>query len=130
VSESHAVLVVEDDPPTRELIVDLLREEGYTVEAAETGAEALALLDRDRAIRRFCLILLDVNLPQVDGLAVLHYLADHGLPVPVIAMSASATQLTNAVAAGAREVLPKPFGLEQLLTLVAQNCRHRARLLS
>jgi CheY-like chemotaxis protein len=127
VSESHAVLVVEDDRPTRELIVDLLREEGYTVEAAETGAEALALLDR--ALHRFCLILLDVNLPQVDGLAVLRYLADAGLPVPVIAMSASATQLTNAVAAGAREVLPKPFGLEQLLTLVAQNCRHRPRLL-
>ena len=121
------VLLVEDEPPVRELVAELLREEGYEVREARDGAEAIRALD-DCLLPsgRACLILLDMMLPRVDGVGVLRHLAERGTHVPVVAMSASRKQLAVAEAAGVDSVVPKPFDLDDLLAVVERNCKHTA----
>jgi two-component system, OmpR family, response regulator MprA len=116
------VLVVEDEPQLRGTIVDILRIEGYTVIEAVDGAEALALVDRPPAhADRLCLVILDMMLPGITGMGVLRHLTRRTPRIPVLAISASRTALEAAAAAGARAALPKPFDLDQLLTLVAHH---------
>ncbi len=102
---------------------DLLRAEGYAVLEARDGAEAIQLLDRHRADAELCLILLDMNLPRVDGLGVLRHLAKARLHVPVVAISAAEANLAAARVHGVQMTLAKPFDLDQLLAVVARNCR-------
>jgi CheY-like chemotaxis protein len=126
-ADLHTVLVVEDEPPLRELMADVLRDEGYAVEEAEDGAEAIRLLGQHRpGTSAVCVVLLDMMLPEVDGIGVLRHLAAHGTYIPVVAMSASRERLAEAMAAGARTTVPKPFDLDQLLAVVARNCGHQA----
>jgi DNA-binding response OmpR family regulator len=58
----------------------------------------------------------------VDGVGVLRHLASVGARVPVVAMSASREHLTVALSAGAQMVVPKPFDLDRLLSVVSSNC--------
>jgi CheY-like chemotaxis protein len=105
------------------LLVSLLSEEGYRVEHARHGGEALRLLEPSRSPSvQLCLVLLDMMMPQLDGLAVLRRLAEMSSYVPVVAMSASAAHLQAAAAAGAHATLSKPFDIERLLAVVARNC--------
>lgn len=123
----YRVLVVEDEPPVRELVADLLRDEGYVVEEARDGAEAIQAIDAyAEASEQACLVLLDMMLPRVDGIGVLRHLADRHLPIPVVAMSASRGALAAAENAGARMTMPKPFDIDELLDVVARNCRRGA----
>ncbi len=125
----HRVLIVEDESPVRELLAYVLRDEGHDVVEARDGAEALRLLaGYPEPPANVCLILLDMMLPRTGGLQVLQYLAEQGLRVPVIAMSASRRHLQAATAHGARDVVPKPFDLEAVLAIVERNCgaRHAA----
>ena len=119
----HTVLVVEDEPAVRELVADFLRDEGYEVEEARDGAEAIHRLDwHHRRADHLCAVLLDMMLPRVDGVGVLRHLATVGADVPVVAMSASRQHLTAALAAGARTTVPKPFDLDWLLSAMHDNC--------
>src|SRR4051812_4080432 len=105
----HTVLLVEDEPAVRDLVADFLREEGYEVEEARDGAEAIRSLDtHHHRADHLCAVLLDMMLPRVDGVGVLRHLATVGDEVPVVAMSASREHLTAALAAGARSAVPKP----------------------
>jgi DNA-binding response OmpR family regulator len=119
------VLVVEDDPGIRELVRLALHEAGFRVEEARDGGEAIRAIDGHRLPPdRLCLVLLDLMLPKVDGLAVLNHLAAQGAKVPVVAMSASREKLQAAAEAGAQEILPKPFDLDKLLEVVGRRCPH------
>ena len=119
----HTVLVVEDEPAVREMVADFLRDEGYRVEEARDGAEAIRTLDQHcQRADHLCAVLLDMMLPRVDGVGVLHHLASVGARVPVVAMSASREHLAAARAAGAQMVVPKPFDLDRLLSVVTSNC--------
>ena len=123
VDHPHMVLVVEDEPAVRELVADLLRDEGYLVEEARDGAEAIRRLDaHQRRANHLCAVLLDMMLPRVDGVSVLRHLATAGAEVPVVAMSASREHRTAALAAGARTAVPKPFDLDRLLSAMHSNC--------
>ena len=86
--QAGTIILVEDTPMVRCFLVDLLRDEGYEVVEARDGVEAIELLDDGAASAGVCLMVLDMNLPQVDGLGVLRYLAERGRAIPVIAMSA------------------------------------------
>jgi CheY-like chemotaxis protein len=79
------VLVVDDDSAVRRMILLLLSSEGYETETAKDGAEALALMRQ----RRPCLVLLDINMPLMDGWEFRkHQLADPALAdVPVVGMT-------------------------------------------
>lgn len=120
---AQSILVVEDDSPIRMIMAELLRAEGYPVLEVRDGAEAIDLLDRHPDPGELCVILLDMNLPRVDGLGVLRHLARSRRHVPVVAISAAEANLAAARGHGVQTTLAKPFDLEQLLAVVARNCR-------
>ena len=123
-AEPLAVLVVEDDPAVRAFVVEALHDEGYPVQVARDGAEAItALHEGAPPPDRLCLVLLDMMLPKADGVDVLRALADLGAYVPVVAMSADRARLSEARAAGAQATVAKPFDLDRLIETVERTCR-------
>jgi CheY-like chemotaxis protein len=117
---SATILVVEDDPLSRELIVDLLEAAGYTVLQTEDG---LGLLERVQA-EQPDLILLDLQLPGVDGLTLARQLTAHPetRQIPILAMSAHASPERRAqvMAAGCLDFLAKPLDTRAVLSTVAR----------
>jgi DNA-binding response OmpR family regulator len=107
------VLVVDDEPPLRELVVVTLGD-GYACDEAATGDAALKLMRK----RQYDLVVLDVMMPGRSGIDVLREMrADKTLrEVPVVVMSAwqSTEDIDAALAAGANGFLPKPFRVEDL----------------
>ena len=105
------ILVVEDDPGIRTALSRGLRDRGHAVTAAETGMAALELVvkaDPD-------VVLLDLGLPDVDGLQVLAMLRGLGAtPVIVITAQDDDAMVVKALDAGADDYVVKPFGLDQL----------------
>jgi len=123
VDSSPHVLVVEDNPDLRELIVILLEDEGYRAEAAKDAADARRLLAEYRASpRRPRLVLLDMPMPYAEGPSVSEAVVRLGSSVPVVAMSDDARCLEAAVAAGAWDTLEKPFDIDVLFAVVRRNC--------
>lgn len=114
------VLIVDDHPLSRELVVDLLEPAGYTVLQAEDG---LGLLERAQA-ERPDLILLDLQLPGVDGFTLTRQLkADaETREIPILAMSAyvSPEKQAEAVASGCVGFLAKPLDTRVVLATVAR----------
>ena len=118
---SKTVLVVEDDPSIRDLLVCTLRDDGYEVVAAPDGLRAIQVLDeRAATATEPDVILLDMMLPHLDGLGVLHHMTDHDHSTPVIALSASEWYLHAAETGGARAAIAKPFDLNQVLDVAAR----------
>jgi CheY-like chemotaxis protein len=109
------ILVVDDDADVRALLLDLLQMEGYDVQVAGNGAEALESIGRDRPD---C-VLLDVMMPGMSGHAVLETIRrEHsGSPLRVVMLTAAAEdeQARRAWNAGADGFLAKPFETEYLL---------------
>jgi CheY-like chemotaxis protein len=123
-SEGSAILVVEDDAAIREIVCELLRDEGFDVYAAEDGAAAIgALRHHLPPPETLCLVILDMMLPRSNGVQVLDTLAKLGRYVPVLAVSADREQLARAARAGAAATLEKPYDLDRLLSIVERNCR-------
>jgi two-component system, NtrC family, nitrogen regulation response regulator NtrX len=115
-SQSH-ILVVDDEPDIRNMVKEILEDESYSVTAAENGAAARSAL-RDR---RPDLVLLDIWMPDVDGVTLLkEWAEDDGLPCPVIMMSGHGTVETavEATRFGAYDFLEKPLSLAKLLLTV------------
>jgi two-component system, chemotaxis family, chemotaxis protein CheY len=118
------LLLIEDDKEIRQMLRDLLHDDGYNVIEAGDGAEGIALIrDYFPPPVNLCLILLDMMLPISDGGQVLEALAQLGNYVPVVAMSADRVQLRRARRAGAEATLEKPFDLDRLLDVVGRNCK-------
>jgi two-component system response regulator MprA len=111
-----AILVVDDDAPIRRMLDRMLSAEGYAVETAADGGEALAAVERSTPD----LVVLDVGLPGVDGLAVSRRLRAKGLAVPVLLLTArdSVPDRVAGLDAGADDYLVKPFATEELLARV------------
>jgi len=103
------ILVVDDEAGNRDLLRRRLEREGYAVVCAEGGREALALVGREGVD----LILLDMLMPEMDGLAVLGHLkgdpATRDLPVIVISALDDVGAIARCIEAGAEDYLPKPF---------------------
>jgi CheY-like chemotaxis protein len=120
----QTILLVDDEPPVRELAADVLREEGYVVLEAQNGLEAVRLIEQCRPPESdLSLVLLDLMLPELDGLGVLRHISSHRAALPVVAMSASTQHLAQAEAAGARATIAKPFDLDTLLEVVGTAAR-------
>ncbi|MGQ9681988.1 MAG: sigma-54-dependent transcriptional regulator [Anaerolineae bacterium] len=116
--ERRTVLIVDDDPPIREMLADFLKDEGYEVLAAGDGASALDTLRK--AGERIDLALLDVRLPDVQGLEILRAVSDKGMQLPVIVMTAHGTSSTaiHSMQLGARDYVTKPIDLNQLSSTI------------
>jgi DNA-binding response OmpR family regulator len=110
------LLVVEDNPKLAGLLVDLLHDQSYAVDAAATVEEARAALD----VATYDLIVLDLALPDGDGTTVLRELRRSGQGVPVLVVTAR-TEVAHRVKTldqGADDYLVKPFSPQELLARV------------
>jgi CheY-like chemotaxis protein len=109
------VLVVDDDEAIRDVVAEVLRDEGYSVVCAENGAQALREIEGDHHPD---LVLLDLMMPVMSGWEVLEQLqANQELArIPVVVVSAMS-------APGAREHLAKPIDLDRLLDTVGRLTR-------
>lgn len=114
------VLVVDDDPDVRELLVEHLRSKGLRVATAADGRAAISAVER--APGHFGLILTDLQLPGADGLAVLRTAKqlNPGCHVVIITGYASLDSAIEAVRSGAYDYLTKPFSLGQLDVVLAR----------
>jgi DNA-binding NtrC family response regulator len=128
VAAAAHVLVVDDDRSIRRTLEKLLVSEGYTV---STAADGRAALDGYRAAD---LVLLDLGLPELDGLAVLENMRDAGAPPPVLVITArdDMASTVKAIQLGAYDYLVKPADIDRLKLAVrrALESREAARTLS
>ncbi len=114
------ILVVDDNETNRTLLRDILHRSGHGVELACDGIEALAALDGGA----FDLILMDVNMPRMDGLEATRRIraleGDKGV-VPIVALTANALQgdRETFLAAGMTDYIAKPFDIERLHRIIA-----------
>ena len=114
------VLVIDDDPALCQLLTMLLTEEGFHVRAARNGREGLGILQQEGG----WLVLLDLMMPYMDGNAVLQVLREDRVLLDgniVVLMSAgNMAQDPQPLQEPVQAILPKPFDLESVLTLVNQ----------
>ena len=111
------ILVVDDEPGMRDMLVDALTLAGHQARAAVDGFDALKTIRAER----FDLIISDVNMPRMDGFQLLQDLREHGDSTPVILLTARAdrSDVTTGLKYGADDYVTKPFGLEELTLRVA-----------
>ena len=119
----EAILIVDDEAGVRSSLLGILRDEGYSADAVESGEACIAALE----VRRFDLLLLDVWLPGMDGLETLARVRaiDAELPVVVISGHGSIETAVRAVRMGAQDFVEKPLSLEKTLLVVKNALRQR-----
>ena len=106
------VLIVEDEPRIASFLVKGLTARGHGVEHVSTGGDGLALLRNDGD---FDVVLLDLGLPDVDGLDVLRDIRARGLHTPVIILTARSADREAGLRLGADDFLVKPLPFARLL---------------
>jgi CheY-like chemotaxis protein len=110
------VVVVEDEEDTRELLRELLEGAGFQVKTAEDGLVALDVL---RSTSPVCMVLVDLLMPRMNGLELIHAIAaDPGLAQLHVVVSTSAPDKAPA----GIPCLPKPVDISSLLAVVAGRC--------
>ncbi len=113
---TEAILVVDDDAPIRRMLERTLRAEGYDVETAADGGEALAAVERSAPDA----VVLDVAMAGLDGIAVCRRIRAKGLVLPVLLLTArdGVADRVAGLDAGADDYLVKPFATEELLARI------------
>lgn len=121
-SLARRVLMVEDEAALREVLAEYLRAEGFDVDLAVNGVEALRMARQSTPD----VLILDVNMPVLDGVAVLEtWTADADLgAVPVVLVSATPSLSRLATQFGVRASLAKPFDLDVLVAVIEQALAH------
>jgi two-component system KDP operon response regulator KdpE len=117
------ILVVDDEPPIRRLLRTGLGTQGYEIHEAENAAQAHAYLEREKPD----LVVLDLGLPDQNGLDLLRQLRDDGLHVPVVILSSRTDEagIVQALELGADDYVTKPFGMRELIARIRVAIRHR-----
>jgi two-component system KDP operon response regulator KdpE len=125
-TRSIPLLVVDDEPPIRRLLRTSLCAQGYRVLEAATGRGALDLLARE-ALE---IVLLDLGLPDLDGLEVIRRLRASGAKVPVVVLSSRGDERgkVEALDLGADDYVTKPFGMGELVARIRTALRHRLQV--
>src|SRR5512142_2891294 len=121
-NSAREILIVDDEVGIRELLSEILQDEGYRVSVAENATEARSY----RARQQPALVLLDIWMPDTDGVTLLREWAASGqLTMPVVMMSGHGTIETavEATKIGAFDFLEKPVGLQKLLGTVARELK-------
>jgi len=114
--KKSAILVVDDDAKVRDSIRGVLVDEGFRVRTAKDGQDALAAIRRERP----GLVLLDVWMPEMDGIEVLRRIKEVASEVPVVVVSGhgNVEMAVKATKLGAVDFIEKPFSIEGLLSSV------------
>jgi two-component system KDP operon response regulator KdpE len=109
------ILIVDDEPNILGTLAPLLRSRGYDVFTAMTGRSAIETVDRDKPD----LIVLDLGLPDLEGVAVCRQIRDsHSIPIVVLSARGAESDKVRALDAGADDYVTKPFGGEELLARI------------
>lgn len=116
----HRILIVEDEDLIRDMIVLALQEEGYEAIGVKDGRRALEILqnnDNPTPESRLDLVILDVMLPQINGLDICRLLRHHGNIIPILILSAKASETDRVLGleVGADDYLTKPFSMRELI---------------
>jgi signal transduction histidine kinase len=119
------ILVVDDEPRIVRLCTQILTEQGYAVQGVNSGMEALTQLRAEA----FDLLVVDIKMPDVDGLLVLRLARDldPNLTAVVITGSATMDRAIEALQAGARGFILKPFGFDELLSTIERALNQRRK---
>ncbi len=117
------VLVVDDDPGLRDICTQTLQRADFTVETADGAAAGLAKLTRTT----YDLVLLDIYMPDLDGLSLLERIRAQDITVPIVIISGMATveQAAHAMRLGASGLLLKPFATRELVELATEVVQKR-----
>jgi two-component system response regulator ResD len=116
-SETHEILVVEDDLAIRRLVRMVLQREGYRVQEASDGVEAVMKL----ALADYDVIILDLMMPNLDGFAFMNTLSHHdaaGLKKIIITSAASPALISERMRETPFDLLRKPFDIHDLIARV------------
>ena len=115
--------MVDDEPPIRRFLRTSLTAQGYEIVEAENAKDALGQLGRNR----IDVIVLDLGLPDMDGLEILKHVRGSGSDVPVIVLSSRTNEpeKVKALDLGADDYVTKPFGIDELLARLRAAQRHR-----
>ena len=119
------ILVVDDEPPIRKLLRTGLGTQGYEVLEAPNGKAALELLSNKPD-----LVILDLGLPDIDGLELLKRIrgVQSGLPIVVLSSRGDEAGKVAALDLGADDYVTKPFGMEELLARMRTALRHQLQV--
>src|ERR1700733_39431 len=121
-SPSTKILIVEDDRLIRRLLRASLSPRGFVITEAETGAAALDLLKNDSPD----LIVLDLGLPDMNGLGLLrHIRSTSNVPIVVLSYTGAVTTKVEALEGGASDYVTKPFNVDELAARLRVAVRHR-----
>lgn len=118
---THLVLIAEDDPVQRRLLEEAVRKSGHEPLVADCGEAALAQMDGARQ-REIGVLILDLGLPDVDGLTVLERMSERDIAIPVIVQTAqgSIETVIAAMRAGAFDYVVKPVSPDRLNSAIAK----------
>lgn len=111
---ARRVLVVDDDPDIRALLVSVLSDDGYDAAAAADGREALDMLGSWSAD----LVVLDLMMPVMDGWTFARRMREEKRDVPIVILSAATDLKRHAASIGAAGMIVKPFDLDTLLPTI------------
>jgi len=111
------ILVVDDGAENRELVKVVLEEAGLSVDEAENGAIGVEMVQR----HTYDLVLMDVQMPVMDGFTAVQRMRDNGVTIPVVALTANAMKGFEAecLASGYSEYATKPVDIDKLMMMVA-----------
>jgi DNA-binding NtrC family response regulator len=115
-ADKSRILVVDDEDALRTVLSTELKGEGYDVETASDGDEAISVVQN----KKFDLLLLDIKMPKVDGFEVLKFVKK-GFPAIKVIMLTGFADLKNAIESkklGAEDFVSKPYDLVDLLTTI------------
>jgi DNA-binding NtrC family response regulator len=110
------ILVVDDDQVVLESCRRILETEGITSTLATNVRDALTTLENET----FDLILVDIKMPEEDGLSLIHQVKENDVRIPILVMSGYPTSETidTSITEGARDFIPKPFTPDELLDTI------------
>ena len=120
IKDNKTILIVDDEPPIREVLVYNLKKEGYNVIEAEDGITAVNIATEQRPD----LILLDIMLPKLDGLSVCKRIKNT-YNVPILMLTAKDSEIDKILGLelGADDYITKPFSVRELVARVKANLR-------
>jgi two-component system, OmpR family, KDP operon response regulator KdpE len=124
-ADRTTVLVIEDEPPIRRLLRTSLGANRFAVLEASNGRDALDLIAREKPEA----ILLDLGLPDIDGLSIIRTLRGAGDKTPIVVLSSRGEEATKveALDSGADDYVTKPFGMAELIARLRASLRHRVQ---
>ncbi|MCQ2010773.1 response regulator [Sporolactobacillus sp. STSJ-5] len=119
----NEIMVVDDQPGIRMLLREVFKQTDYQIVTAANGEQALELLKKED----LQLVLLDMKIPKMNGLEILHKIKDLKPEVKVIIMTAygEITMVQEALRSGAVAHFTKPFDLHELIATVEKECPNR-----